>query len=125
MRRRFLLYTLAFCAAALLTSCNITKYVPDGHYLLYGVKIKSDNKSIKSYDVEPYVRQMPNTKLFDTFPFNLALYSWSSPDTALWINRFLRKVGDAPVIYDSSLTQASEIEIKKYMGMSQPRLHQT
>lgn len=116
MRRRFLLYTLAFCAAALLTSCNITKYVPDGHYLLYGVKIKSDNKSIKSYDVEPYVRQMPNTKLFDTFPFNLALYSWSSPDTALWINRFLRKVGDAPVIYDSSLTQASEIEIKKYMA---------
>lgn len=116
MRRKVILYTLAFCAAALLTSCNITRYVPDGQYLLYGVKIKSDNKSIKQYDVEPYVRQMPNTKLFDTFPFNLALYSWSSPDTALWINRFLRKVGDAPVIYDESLTKASEVEIKKYMS---------
>ena len=75
MHSRLTLYLFTFCAALLLTSCNITRYVPDGNYLLYGVKIKCDNKNIKSYDVEPYVRQLPNTKLFDTFPFNLALYS--------------------------------------------------
>ncbi len=116
MHSRLTLYLFTFCAALLLTSCNITRYVPDGNYLLYGVKIKCDNKNIKSYDVEPYVRQLPNTKLFDTFPFNLALYSWSSPDTALWINRFLRKIGDAPVVYDPNMTSASEVEIKKFMA---------
>lgn len=116
MLRRFSSYIIALCVVTALTSCNITKYVPDGQHLLYGVKIKNDNKNIRSYDVEPYVRQMPNTKLFDTFPFNLALYSWSSPDTALWINRFLRKIGDAPVIYDPSLTITSEAEIKKFMA---------
>lgn len=116
MRTEKIFHIIFICLATLLTSCNITKYVPDGNYLLYSVKIKSDNKDIKSYDIQPYIRQTPNTKLFDTFPLNLTLYSWSSPDTALWINRFLRKIGDKPVIYDSASTKASEVEIKKFMA---------
>ncbi len=106
---------LTLIATMLLSACQTTKYVPDGAYLLNKVKFENDNKSIKSYDLQTYLRQAPNPKVFDFIPFNLGLYSLSSPDTALWINRFLRKIGDEPVIYDPALTKSSEEELKKYM----------
>lgn len=113
-RNNILLFVILCCT--ILTSCSITKYVPDGQYLLNKTTINVDTKEVKTYDLQTYLRQSPNTKLFDIAPFNLSLYSLSSPDTALWINRFLRKIGDAPVIYDSTLTIASEVELKKYMA---------
>lgn len=107
---------LTLLATLLLSACQTTKYVPDGEHLLYTVKFETDNKAIKSSDLQTYLRQAPNPKVFDFIPFNLGMYSLSSPDTALWINRFLRKVGDEPVIYDSTLTESSEDELKKYMA---------
>ena len=114
--RKLILNALILLLATLLTSCNVTKYVPDGSYLLNKVKISTDHKDIKSSELVRYLRQTPNPKLFDAINFNVALYSLSSPDTALWINRFLRKIGDEPVIYDSILTVASQRELKKYLN---------
>ena len=43
-------------------------------------------------------------------------------DSTKWINRFFRKIGDAPVIYDESVALKSQEEIEKavrnmgYMG---------
>lgn len=100
----------------LLSSCNVTKYVPDGQYLLDEVKITTKDKDLKDTDFSIYLRQQPNLKLFNFIPFNLGLYSISSPDTTLWINRFLQKIGDAPVIYDSTLVKSSAMELKKAMN---------
>ena len=114
-RNRFILYII-FILALLLSSCNVTKYVPEGQYLLDNVTITADSKDLKDTDFSVYLRQQPNLKLFNFIPFNLGLYSISSPDTALWINRFLQKIGDAPVIYDSTLVESSALEIKKAMN---------
>ena len=100
----------------LLSSCNVTKYVPEGQYLLDEVKISTKDKELKDTDFSIYLRQQPNLKLFNFIPFNLGLYSISSPDTTLWINRFLQKIGDAPVIYDSTLVESSAQELKKAMN---------
>ncbi len=116
MQKKALIRTFILLFGTILTSCQTTKYVPDGSYLLNKLEIKCDQKDIKAYDLKTYLRQNPNPKLFDFIPFNLGLYSLSSPDTALWINRFLRKIGDEPVIYDPEMTTASEEELKKYMG---------
>lgn len=99
----------------LLGSCKVTKYVPDGQYLLDKVSITTDNKKLNDTDFSIYLRQRPNPKLFNFINFNLGLYSLSSPDTTLWINRFLQKIGDAPIIYDSIATQASAKELQKVM----------
>ena len=99
----------------LLSSCNVTKYVPDGQYLLDNVVINTKEKELKETDFSIYLRQQPNLKLLNFIPFNLGLYSISSPDTTLWINRFLQKIGDAPVIYDSTLVHSSAAELKKAM----------
>ena len=114
-RNRFILY-ITFLFALLLSSCSVTKYVPEGKFLLDEVKITTDNKELKDTDFSIYLRQQPNLKLFNFIPFNLGLYSLSSPDTTLWINRFLQKIGDAPVIYDSTLVESSASELKKAMN---------
>lgn len=114
-RNRFILYII-FSLALLLSSCNVTKYVPEGQYLLDHVSITADSKDVKDTDFSVYLRQQPNLKLFKFIPFNLGLYSISSPDTTLWINRFLQKIGDAPVIYDSTLVESSANELKKAMN---------
>ena len=40
-------------------------------------------------------------------------YCVSGVDSTKWINRFFRKIGDAPVIYDESVALKSQEEIEK------------
>lgn len=115
MHKNKYLLTICIFLTLLLSSCNVTKYVPEGEYLLDKVNITTDEKDLKDTDFSIYLRQQPNLKLFNFIPFNLGLYSISSPDTTLWINRFLQKIGDAPVIYDSTLVESSALELKKAM----------
>ncbi|MBO4371050.1 MAG: BamA/TamA family outer membrane protein [Paludibacteraceae bacterium] len=107
---------ILMCICMIFSSCSVTKYVPDNEYLLNKVKISADNKKVNETDMTTYLRQTPNPKLFDFINFNLALYSLSGRDTSLWINRFLRKIGDEPVIYDSILTKVSANELRKQLN---------
>ena len=108
----------------LLASCSSTRYVPDGSYLLDDVRIRTDNKEVKPSSLSMYVRQNPNSKWFSLFKTQLYVYNWSGPDSTRWINRVLRKMGDAPVIYREEETDRTCEEMTKavrnmgYMGAS-------
>ena len=105
-----------------LASCSSTKYVPEGSYLLDNVRIRTDNKEVKPSDLSLYVRQTPNAKWFSLIKTQLYVYNWSGRDSTRWINRMLRKIGDAPVIYQEDETQRTCEEMTKavqnmgYMG---------
>ena len=105
-----------------LASCSSTKYVPEGSYLLDNVRIRTDNKEVKPSDLSLYVRQNPNAKWFSLIKTQLYVYNWSGRDSTRWINRMLRKMGDAPVIYQEDETQRTCEEMTKavqnmgYMG---------
>lgn len=122
--RKGLLYTIFFYFVLSLTSCSATKFVPEGSYLLDEVKIHSDNKDIKPSDMKLYVRQNPNAKWFSTFKTQLYVYNLSGRDSTKRFNRFLRRLGDAPVIYNEADALRSQEEITKavqnmgYMGAS-------
>ena len=126
-----ILYTILLYLALSLASCSATKFVPDGSYLLDEVKIHTDNKEIKPSDMRLYVRQNPNSKWFSTIKTQLYVYNWSGRDSTKWFNRFLRKIGDAPVIYNESDAIRSQEEIAKavqnlgYMGASVKRTTKT
>ena len=47
-----------------LSGCSVSKFIPEGHYLLDNVKVESDNKEIKSSQMNMYLRQTPNAKWF-------------------------------------------------------------
>ena len=99
----------------LVTSCQPTKHVPEGEYLLNKVKIEVDNKSVKPQSLKPYLRQTPNHKTFGVIGLPLAFYNMSGTKDNRW-NRFMRKIGAPPVIYDSTLTEKSRNQIKKAMN---------
>lgn len=112
MRRVFFCF-IAVTAILLLASCSATKFVPEGSYLLDNVKIQSNNKDIKPGSLDPYVRQKPNAKWFNLIKTQLYIYGLSGRDSTKWFNKFMRKIGDAPVIYNPEQAQRSEEEMTK------------
>ena len=60
-----------------------------------------------------YVRQNPNAKWFSLIKTQLYVYNWSGRDSTRWINRTLRRMGDAPVIYKAEETERSGEEMTK------------
>ncbi|MDR0765322.1 MAG: outer membrane protein assembly factor [Odoribacteraceae bacterium] len=53
------------------------------------------------------IRQKPNTRMLALGRFHLGLYNLSGRDTTKRVNRWLRSIGEAPVIYDPLLTGRS------------------
>ena len=107
-------YTFYLLGAVLLCACSETKYVPEGDYLLDKVEVKSDppTKGINPSDMKAYVRQVGNSRWFSAVKIPLATYSLSGRDTTKWINRMLRSIGEAPVLYDSASTRRSMADLQ-------------
>jgi len=108
-----------FCLSIILillfiTSCNPTKYVPDGASLLNKNHISINKEGIKKSDLIPYIKQVPNKRIFGT-RFHLGLYNLSNINKEKWPHNWLRKIGEEPVIYDSYLTTKTREQIKSYV----------
>ncbi|MFA6873266.1 MAG: BamA/TamA family outer membrane protein [Bacteroidaceae bacterium] len=97
----------------IISACSSTKYVPEGQYLLDKIQISSTDKDVKTASLWGYVRQSPNARWFSSVKVPLHIYSLSGRDSLKWRNRILRRIGQAPVIYDSISAQISEEEMKK------------
>ena len=106
---------------ALLASCNTTKFVPQGQYLLNKAKVKCvDDKSVSGADLQKYLRQRQNTEIFGFWKLQLHIYDTAPTDTTTKSNRTLarnaKKMGEAPVIYDEQQTQASMQQLRQQMN---------
>jgi len=103
MRNVHFLISFLLSAMVLFSSCSSTKYVPKDQYLLHSVKVKSESnyRDINTLALRSYVRQMPNSRWFSLYKLPLAVYSLSGRDSTRWINRTLKSMGEAPVIFDS------------------------
>ena len=112
MKKRINL-SIYFLIIALLYSCSSQKFIPANQYLLDEVDITSDTKDVKTSQFISYIRQNPNAKWFNLIKVPMHIYCTSGKDSTLWINRFLRKIGDAPVIYDESLATKSQEVIEQ------------
>ena len=102
------------CFIFLLVSCNSIKYVEDGEYLLDQVSIVSDDDTYKSGDLKPYLRQQPNFKAFGLMKWQLYVYGWSGRNEKKWINKQLRRIGEAPIILDTTLITQSVGELERF-----------
>ena len=98
-----------------MAACSPTRHVPDGSYLLDHVKIETDTKDVKPSDLKSYLRQEPNHRMFGLFRFTLGLYNLSGNDSTKWFNRWVRKAGTPPVIYDPMLMENSRLQMEKAM----------
>ncbi|MDE7189722.1 MAG: BamA/TamA family outer membrane protein [Muribaculaceae bacterium] len=104
--------------AMLLASCSSSRHVPQGQYLLDKVSITAIDSTGREHEREElnvYLRQMPNHKMLWSMKFRLGVYNMSGNDTTRWYNRWIRKLGEPPVIYDSTLTEAGAEQLRKMM----------
>jgi outer membrane protein assembly factor BamA len=111
----FLRSVLIICSAAIFTlSCNPTKYVPQDETLLNDNKIIVNKEGIKKSALVPYIKQKPNKRIFGT-RFHLALYNLSNIKKQKWPNKWLRDIGEEPVIFDPAASAKSVSGIKSYI----------
>lgn len=110
IRNIFLYIMLAF----LLASCSVTKFVPDDQYLLDEVDIRTEAPNMTTTELESYLAQQPNFRVFGLSRLRLLTYSLSGRDTSKRRNRWLRRMGEPPVLYDSYQTLRSDKRLQQY-----------
>lgn len=103
-----------------LLSCSSSKHVPDGSYLLDKVRIRIDSTGredkLDVTEMQAYLRQTPNHRMLWSIKFRLGFYNLAGSDSTNWWNRWMRKLGEPPVIYDRALSQASSDQLIQYLA---------
>ncbi len=115
--RQLSITLLALIAALVIGACSSTKHVPGGKLLLDKTKInildKDNINGVTPQELVNYLRQTENHKVLGGFKMQLAIYNLSGKDSTKWFNRWIRRVGSPPVIYDSTLTMASVNQLQR------------
>lgn len=122
IRRSFVSVSLEMLTAIcfVLVGCSSSRHVPDGSYLLDKVNIRIDstgkNERLDVTEMQAYLRQTPNHRMLWSIKFRLGFYNMSGNDSTNWWNRWMRKLGEPPVIYDHDLSEASSSQLLQYLA---------
>uniref|UniRef100_UPI003217C204 translocation and assembly module lipoprotein TamL n=1 Tax=uncultured Draconibacterium sp. TaxID=1573823 RepID=UPI003217C204 len=98
--------------ALFLGSCSQTRFVPEQKYLLNKVELEIDDPEIKKEEAKSFIRQKENYKILGFIKFYLALYNMSSKKKS---DDWLKRIGEAPQLYDEAMSQRSIDQLKQYM----------
>ncbi|HPE18155.1 MAG TPA: BamA/TamA family outer membrane protein [Tenuifilaceae bacterium] len=104
-------------ATILVSSCSITKNIPPQKYLLDKTTIKIDDskqKTISSSELDNYIRQKPNKRIL-LFRFHLRMYNAANPSKYTGIHRWLKTIGEEPVILDTFQTGQTTQNLKQFL----------
>ena len=99
----------------LICSCSTTRVLQDGEFRLARNNLEVVNdKSFNTGMIEPYLKQKPNSYLiFGWNPF-LNVYNWTNGKGKGW-DKFVQKIGVAPVVYDPEMVESSVENITKHL----------
>ncbi|MBO4742009.1 MAG: BamA/TamA family outer membrane protein [Bacteroidales bacterium] len=108
---------LILVSLVLLASCSTTRVLLPGQYRLAKntIKIEDKKSGVTASDVSSYVRQQANSSFIFGWSPSLNIYNWSDPTKDDWINRSLRSIGVAPVVFDGFRVASSRDNIAKHL----------
>ena len=110
MKTRFRIIFIAILAI-LMVSCSTTRVLQDGEYRLTKNKIEiSNDDDFNPGQLNKYLKQNQN---LGWSPF-MVVYNWSDGSGSSW-DRFLKKIGKAPVIYDPDMVDSSIENITNHL----------
>ncbi len=75
--------------------------------------MKIDNNKIEKRNIKSLIKQKPNKKVLG-LKFSLSIYSLAGKEDK-GVNKWLRKIGEEPVVYDSLLARRTKEQIKLYL----------
>ena len=106
MNGKYHIYIPLMAVAVAMCSCSVSRDIPEDSYLLNKTKVVADGKyrDINPGSLKGYVRQKPNSRWFSAVKLPLGVYAMAGKDSS-WVNRMLRQMGEAPVIYDTVQAQ--------------------
>ena len=118
-----ILHLLLFSALALIaTSCNSTKFLKEGAYLLDKNSIElNDKHGIENhrklkYELAFLYKQKENTNFLFFFPRERFYFKRQSPADTSAFDRFVRKnIAEIPAIFSDSLTQVTANSMKYFL----------
>lgn len=128
----------------MVSSCSPTRKLADGEYLLVKNIIKNDSKVVSKSDLESYIRQKPNRKIFGFYRFHLQVHNLVNQeklekrakildeknakrnarrkskgkdpkDRRRSFWEWLQDVGEEPTIYDELTTKKSTEQLEIYL----------
>lgn len=90
----------------LLSGCSTTRHIPSGRYLLdkVALQVSDSTGTLDKESLMTFVRQKPNNRVLHISRLRLGIYNLSGNDSTKWWNKWIRKLGEAPVIYDHNAT---------------------
>lgn len=120
MARKRLILIVIVAASAMFASCSVTRRIPEGSYLLQRNVIHADKDTprkerIKVGELDNYVQQSPNKHFLGTNLYAW-LYAQAKPEKNNGWNRFLRRMGEEPVVWDPAKTVRSVGYLETYMA---------
>lgn len=116
--------------ALFFSACKTTKLVPTGQYLLVKNKIKSQDETNNLFvdltskldnNQAVYIKHKPNRKILGLFKFHMGMYRFGTSIKNPWKNdslnwrKYLRRIGEAPVILDTLEVAKSEINLRNFL----------
>lgn len=108
---------LLLLIVVLFGGCSPTRHVPEGYMLLDKVQLDVNDSTgaLTSQSLMPFVHQRPNNRIFHLTRFRLGLYNMSGNDSTKWWNKWVRRLGEAPVLYDAAATRSDSLQLLKTM----------
>jgi len=117
LKKRNKYFFLVILFFILLSSCKITKRVPEKQFLLRSNTILTDNKNINKGDLNSLIKQQPNRKILGILRFNLRLYNFADFGKETKIKKWFKNtIGEAPVILDTMMTNNTLFQQKSYLN---------
>ena len=105
-----------FSILIILNSCTTTKHVPKNKHLLIRNNIILNEEKINDFEIKKIIKQKPNKKIIGKLiTFHLGIYNLTDSLKNNSINKYLRKIGEKPVILDQKLTTKSKLQIERYL----------
>lgn len=115
MKLKAIHIALTALTALTVLSCSTTRVIPEGQSRLKNNKvIVTNDRKFQTSTLYPYIKQKPNSYyLFGWNPF-INIYNWSNGKEDGW-DRFVKKLGVEPVIFDSTLVESSRNNILNHL----------
>lgn len=101
----------------MLAACSSTRHLPEGSLLLDKVKIHVNDTTgtLDETEMMTYVRNRENNRMLWSAKLRLGIYNMSGKDSTKWWNRWIRKMGEPPVIFSEANTLSDAEQLRKAM----------
>ena len=97
-----------------LSSCSVSRHLPDDAYLLDKVNVISEEEPELVSSLKSKVKQQPNSRFLGLVRLPLRVYSLAGTKDNV-VNNFLKNMGEEPRVYDEELTERSRNALRQIL----------